>query len=534
MKRFFFCFIFLLSLVQISTAQIGKAIINPKFGTDGTTYLKDPDFDFTNTQVFLYPTTKEILTTGIFFDYNEEIYGLYFAKYKANGNRDSSFATDGMLMLNETEIPFTNILRIRQGSDNSFLILLGNSNVYNADSTGILCFTSNGKIVSDFGTGGILSSSTTDQIRDFDLLQNGKLLTLNSSTDSTTFEVKNSFTRYTQIGLIDNSFSASGTIEFHKGFEQFVLMERNGQDYICAGNVFNPTKNTVTPMFAKVSAAAVMDKTFATKGIALGATCPTSEVGNPLQIQLLKDGAYLLTGYFENEDTEEYSNFISKIDKLGKPITTFGTEGYVILSEIFDLIYFYNMNVHELPTSNQLLVTKSEEDKSQVVEMSMQLYDATSGKIKTTFGTAGDLRIKLQDIETTVLSSTLINESSFLVVGDVTNITSEAFEASLSKFDLVLISATGENPWVAKTQLSPNPVKDAATLTYELTEDATITLYLYDLSGKQITQLQAPQSYNAGKQTTNLNFDANIPSGQYFLKIDLGKKGFKTLKVSKL
>jgi hypothetical protein len=534
MKRFSFFLFFLCCLVQASTAQIGKAIINSKFGTDGTTYLKEPDFDFTNTQVFLYPTTKEILTTGIFIDYNNEVGGLFFAKYKANGKRDSSFATDGILMLDETETPFTNILRIRQGSDNSFLILLGNNNVYNADSTGILCFTSSGKIVTDFGTGGILSTATADQIRDFDLLQNGKLLTLNSSVDSITFEAKNTMTRYTQIGLVDKSFSASGTIEINKGFEQFVLMERNNQDYICAGNVFDPKSFTVTPMFAKVSANAVMDKSFGTKGIALGAIPPASELANPLQIQLLKDGAFLWSGYFENEDTGEFSNFISKIDKMGKAITTFGKKGYVIMPEVLDVSLYYNLSVHELSASNQLLITRTVPDDAETLEISMQLLDVTNGKVKTTFGTDGDFRIKLNDIETTVFASTLINESSFLVAGDVTNTDLKTFEASLSKFDLVLISATDENPWVSKTQLSPNPVKDAATLTYELPEAATVTLALYDLAGKQITQLQAAQQYSAGKQTTPLNFDASLPAGQYFLKIDLGTKGFKTLKMNKL
>jgi hypothetical protein len=512
-------------------AQITDLSIDKTFGTNGTTFIKADDVDYTHTHIFVYPSTQEMLSAG-YYDETAGERGLFFTKYLANGKVDTTFADGGKLILSENEYAFNSVLRIRQAVDNSFLILLGNSDVHNSDTTGILCFTSTGKIVYDFGNGGILSAYEKGQILDFDIQSDAKILTLNSAIDTVTNEVASSFTRFSQLGLLDTSYGTNGSIEIIKDLAQYVRMDKKGQDYILTGDMIDIATVSLLPAMIKVSVSGIQNTTFGTGGIAIGAVTPTGELAYPTNVQFLKDGTFLLNGYFENEVTKDYTNFLTKYDANGKAITTFGDNGYIVLDEVLIPEIYYSLSVHEL-SNTDLLVTKTSADDDDILEIEARMFKA-NGTPRTTFGVDGELRIKLDDNETTVFASALTADSKLIMAGDMTNPTTEFYEAAITRFKLDGLSAISEPSALSHTSLSPNPVKEIATLSYELAKNANVSLQLFDIEGRMVQQFMPTQNRTAGKQNETLQFNTALPTGQYLLKIDMAEKGIKTFKVNKL
>lgn len=65
----------------------------------------------------------------------------------------------------------------------------------------------------------------------------------------------------------------------------------------------------------------------------------------------------------------------------------------------------------------------------------------------------------------------------------------------------------------------PNPASTEATVNYTFTEDATVTISVYDVSGKLIKPVVTNKSVSAGIQNTEKISVEELPSGFYFVRI---------------
>lgn len=83
--------------------------------------------------------------------------------------------------------------------------------------------------------------------------------------------------------------------------------------------------------------------------------------------------------------------------------------------------------------------------------------------------------------------------------------------------------ATGiaESP-VAETSLFPNPAEDMATLKFNVDNNQTININLYNTLGQQVRNIYTG---NTGKGTNQVQFStAGLPSGMYIVKLNIGTK----------
>ncbi|MBI1807708.1 MAG: T9SS type A sorting domain-containing protein [Ignavibacteria bacterium] len=70
----------------------------------------------------------------------------------------------------------------------------------------------------------------------------------------------------------------------------------------------------------------------------------------------------------------------------------------------------------------------------------------------------------------------------------------------------------------ALRQCYPNPFNPSTEIEFDIPDDATITLKVYNLLGQEVSTLKDLQHYDAG--TYNVEFDgANLPNGVYFYRI---------------
>jgi hypothetical protein len=67
----------------------------------------------------------------------------------------------------------------------------------------------------------------------------------------------------------------------------------------------------------------------------------------------------------------------------------------------------------------------------------------------------------------------------------------------------------------------PNPVNSATLISYQLQENAFVTLKIYDINGRVITTL-VNQTQNEGYQSVQFN-GSDLPDGVYFYRIEAGK-----------
>ena len=89
------------------------------------------------------------------------------------------------------------------------------------------------------------------------------------------------------------------------------------------------------------------------------------------------------------------------------------------------------------------------------------------------------------------------------------------FQATISPVDSRNVAETGETLTVS---LFPNPLKTAATLTYNLPEATRVTHTLTDVQGRPIRQISGPVAELAGRHNQTIDA-AGLPIGTYLYKI---------------
>jgi hypothetical protein len=69
----------------------------------------------------------------------------------------------------------------------------------------------------------------------------------------------------------------------------------------------------------------------------------------------------------------------------------------------------------------------------------------------------------------------------------------------------------------------PNPVKNNATINYELLQDDKVTIEIYDSIGKKIKTLATDSPRWAGSNTETIEFSDISEQGTYFIRIKCSK-----------
>lgn len=76
----------------------------------------------------------------------------------------------------------------------------------------------------------------------------------------------------------------------------------------------------------------------------------------------------------------------------------------------------------------------------------------------------------------------------------------------------------------------PNPVNEAANVSYVLAKNSTVSATLINVTGQVVSTFFTNEEQNAGKQNRKLMIDPSISTGVYFLSINInGKQNFKKI-----
>jgi len=88
-------------------------------------------------------------------------------------------------------------------------------------------------------------------------------------------------------------------------------------------------------------------------------------------------------------------------------------------------------------------------------------------------------------------------------------------------FEAMLVSQEDIEAPTFKAEIFPNPVQNLLNLELELETATNVTLSLLEVTGKKITTLMSARRVLSGVQVLNIELDASISSGFYFMNIEM-------------
>lgn len=471
------------------TTQIGT-------GTVGISYsLVQPDG-----KILLSGTTS---TGADDLGTNQPYTKIAIARLNSDGSPDTGFQTGGKVF--GQYIP---------GNGNFFLGLQSTGKIiqgallsnYNPNVFALIRYNANGTIDSSFGELGLVTMNVTNGINSFIVLPNDKILIA-----ANTFQNGNPISmllRYTSDGSPDKSFDFS---------QNELIADTSGDllNILCA-TILTDGKILIAGIVGfsnnglmRLDSNGLRDSTFGINGVVIQ-PYKKNEIMPWILIKESNGKIILLSNEFSSVGAGDSINLVEYTSE-GLQDTDFGSAGELILP--FE--YFYG-NSLVIQNDQKILVAASYSDRI-IIRIN------ANGTIDSTFGSNGIVL---------AFNNAILNlfgyEKWFLnLQPDGSIIASTGFEQLfvserfLNNLSLGIINFSSPNNSVL---VYPNPIHQTATLKYSFTENENITINLYDVSGRVVKTFVAGQNQAKGNYSEQINFESNIPAGDYFLVISNGKQ----------
>ncbi len=108
-----------------------------------------------------------------------------------------------------------------------------------------------------------------------------------------------------------------------------------------------------------------------------------------------------------------------------------------------------------------------------------------------------------------------------LALASSATIRDNTVQSVLDYYASVLVNTQTVTKNGASLQVFPNPVKDVATLSLELTQSATVQMDIINMQGQKINSFLAPTQLAAGEYSFNWHPANGLPNGLYQLRIQV-------------
>ncbi|MAP55232.1 T9SS type A sorting domain-containing protein [Altibacter sp.] len=478
-----------------------QGALDPTFGEDGIviTDLNQNEFVF---DMVIQPDGKILVLGGMLVDSS---FGYFIARYLPNGSLDMSFNNVGYVQ--DTFGPYQDVMtRISLLPDGSFFISGRSIQVGSQDDKVVaLKFDEVGQQLSGVW---INTTSGNDVANGAVLQTDEKLLITGASPSSTGNSTDISLIRILSNGLPDASFGNNGRITTHVGSNynsgSAVKQLLNGK-IIVAGETREGTSNN-NIVLLRYNSNGTLDTSFGNSGYTITDTGSLDD--KTVAMQELNNGNILL-GAFNgtNSILLEYTN-------NGALNTNFGTGGMVTTNTegIYGVMSLY------IRDGSKILMSGFNTDTNQTSLVLFQFH--SNGELDESFGNSGMISISLNAIPAfTGISGIKLQNDGMAVLA----------YSSLQPSDIVLaryfisleLGIVDFNDIQLHPLIYPNPIASETTLEYTLSQAETISITLYDFSGKLIRTFLSSEGKEAGDHKHTLAFDG-IATGNYVLKLSNG------------
>lgn len=442
----------------------------------------------------------KILFCGEFFGATET--GILVGRLFPDGSYDASFGTNGLALVDLPQsdeglfaMTFQSdgkIVGVGQSDEAFIIVRLGQS----------------GQLDPTFGTNGYtitLVGEGSNEAKDLVVLPSGKILVTGRADNGAFNDVV--LLRFNQDGTLDNTFSFDGVvitdIENHDNSLSLVAHD-NGKITIAGhdgpGSLF----------LIRYNEDGTLDNSFGTTGKLL--LSPGGETGSLEGLELDVDGKLVATGFLSGSTNYDFA--VMRFNPDGTLDNTFSFDGMVTTD--FDGASDQAKDVKIQPDGKILVVGNVFQGQAGI---GLIRYN-TDGTLDTGFGTNGKVVTTYGSYDYGE-SLALQPDGKAIVVG---------YTNAGNFYPIILRYITGVNigigevdAHIGSTLIYPNPItNNQVTVEYELKSDETVSIELFDLSGKMVAQLQPSVHQKAGSYQETLVLP-NLTSGNYLLNLTTEK-----------
>jgi uncharacterized delta-60 repeat protein len=271
---------------------------------------------------------NKFVVTGYTSASNRNNANIALARYTADGNLDSSFGVNGLVVTDfiNSSNDFANSIVRQDGkiivAGFSFNYDIGNADFalarYTADGTLDTSFGVNGKVTTDFNNSNDYATSM--------VLQGDKILLGGQTYNAFPFSENLALTRYTADGILDTSFGVNGkvTADFITPSDVANSIALQGDKIIAVGSVFNSVAGNNDFALTRYTSEGALDASFGVDGLLTGYFYESQITFRSTVIQGSK---IIAAGYALNNYNNDFA--LVRYTTDGRQDSTFGRDGIV-------------------------------------------------------------------------------------------------------------------------------------------------------------------------------------------------------------
>ncbi|MFM1875933.1 MAG: hypothetical protein RL266_1670, partial [Bacteroidota bacterium] len=405
---------------------------------------------------------------------------LHLSRLFPDGSFDNSFGVNGtsVLMMFASDLEVYSMALQPDGK----IIVVGG--VYGAQNGQVVMRynTTDGFLDTSFGTNGttIIPYSAPSFLYDVAVQADGKIVACGITTES---DIDVTVVRLNSDGTMDNTFSFDGkavTDINNADWAQGLVIGSDGKITV-AGSTEAPGSNTNT-LLVRYSSDGTLDNAFGTTGIV------ENDLSNSVDEfhKLAADGFGNLYAVGAINNGSNNDVLVVKFNADGSLNNSFATNG--VSSTDFAANNDRAWDVLIQP-DGKILVGGVASDAGGNVMVMIRLTHL--GQLDPTFGAGGKV-ITILGSSDQYRAVTLQADLKIVAAGTIIDNQFNQLNAVVGRYTSGMNVGIGEvDAYIGSTLVYPNPItNNLVTVEYELNSDETVSIELFDLSGKLITQLQ--------------------------------------------
>ncbi len=535
MKTFFTICLTLLTTAA-AFGQIGS--LDTTFGQGGklTTLVTF----VSGTNAIALQSDGKIVAAG--YGFNGTTYEFAVARYFTDGGVDTTFGMEG---IDTTRLRSGNSIATAVAIEpNGKIVLAGRSSNNSSDSTrqfALARYTANGFLDSTFGTNGIDTfyiGSSDDEANAMVIQPDGKILVAGLSNSGSGGQVKFALIRVDTSGALDITFNKTGKVLTKFGIYNArayaIALQQDGKTLV-GGFASDGTSRNFA--LARYDTSGFLDSlTFGKNGRATLDFWRNDDIIYSIAVQ---PNGRIVTGGTTSASSTNTFFALARFKTDGTPDSTFGDGPTPLSGRDTTHIYRNDDEIRSIAIDSIGRIvaagfTINPNVNPSWYDFALTRYDST-GAIDLTFGNNnGKVITGFGSTNAGANAMVIQHDDKILLAGYSQNSVKGQF--ALARYNITIDTVTTVvEVAIDNTNslfLYPNPVQDDALLNYTLTTNETITINIYDVTGRLVEPVITNQNKTAGSYEELLNL-GSLPAGFYILNLSNANSQSLSIKLVK-
>jgi uncharacterized delta-60 repeat protein len=498
-------FISLLFLVfnSFSNAQIGK--LDDSFSADGKVTV-----GVSNTLDIAHSVAVQkdgkIVVAGTYMGSSDR--NAIVVRFHPDGTLDNTFNTDGIATHDFGLQEYLYSIAIQ---DDGKIVAAGISATSDKSDFLIVRYTKSGQLDTAFNSNGrvITDLNGWDIANKVMIQKDGKIIIAGGSGPAGSFDF--AAVRYNSNGTLDNSFNFDGIFTHHFGKHdnaESAVLQDDGK-IILAGYTNWLSDNDFALLRLKPNG--TLDSTFGDKGINI------STIGKGARASscaLQPDGKLIIAGY--TTDIDKYSFAVIRYDTNGNEDKTFDQDAKKIIS----VTTGSNKANSVICQPDGQIVIVGDVFFGTDLDFGILRLNA-DGTIDNDFGSGGFTRTSFVNSNDFAINISIQPDGNLVVCGKIDNglDVDMAVVRYLSGLNLGILEFQKEGKLAL---VYPNPVNPNTVVKYSLRSQESISIDLFDPTGKLVKSIIKEENKQKGDHQEKLCLEESMTPGLYLLQISNG------------